>query len=76
MKKLLLLLILFISTNAFSQEIKKEERDNLSNQIFDSLTESERKKAFIEIIGLDDFAIDKSTQQHPDPNDFEAQFNQ
>lgn len=70
MKKLLLITFLSFFSITVAQEISREEKDLLAKDIFDSMSEEDRKKAFIEIIGLDDFAIDKATDDHPNPNDF------
>jgi len=73
MRKILLLLMFPII--AIGQNITKEEREKLSQEIFDSLSEKEKQKAFVEILGLDDFAIDKALNSHPNNNDWEARFN-
>lgn len=69
-KSTLLTTLALFSLNIFSQDMSYEERNELATEIFENLGEKELKKAFIEILGLDDFAIDSSWDKHPDPNDF------
>ena len=75
MRKILSVLALLFSTISFSQEMSYDEINKLADEIFDTLTEKEIKKAFLEIIALDDFAIDSSDAKHPNSNDFMARID-
>ena len=75
MRKILSVLALLFTTISFSQEMSYDEKSKLANEIFDTLIEKEIKKAFLEILALDDFAIDSSIAKHPNPNDFMARID-
>lgn len=58
MKKLLF--FLFIPFLTFGQT-----NDELAKQVFETLSQEELKTAFVQILRLDDFAIDKSNEKYP-----------
>ena len=58
MKKLLF--FLFIPFMIFGQT-----NDEIVKQVFETLSQEELKTAFVQILKLDDFAIDKSNEKYP-----------
>ena len=72
MKKILSILLIFVfSTSVLSQESAFDKDNKIATEIFNTLNVKKIKKAFLEIIALDDFAIDSSWAKYPDPYDWD-----
>ena len=75
MKKLLLLILLIFPILTFSQDNSWKQENEIAKEVFETFSVDYLKSSFVEILKLDDDAINISQKKYPNPADWEKQID-
>ena len=75
MKKLLLLILLIFPILTFSQDNSWKQENEIAKEVFETFSVDYLKSSFVEILKLDDDALNKSQKKYPNPADWEKQMD-